>query len=88
MAIVNDMKTAQAISALTNHAEWTWTGDDYSDINWVKIDSKIPTKAEIENKIKAMEIDAINNANARAESKTLLLQRLGITAEEAALLLA
>ena len=87
MAIVNDMKTAQAISALTNHAEWTWSGDDYSHINWVKIDTEIPTEAEIDAKIKAMEIDAINQANAKAENKAALLERLGITAEEAALLL-
>jgi hypothetical protein len=52
MTILNDMKTAQAISALTNNAEWTWTGDNYLDINWVKIDSPIPTEEEI--KIKKM----------------------------------
>jgi hypothetical protein len=87
MSILNNMETAQAISALTNGAEWTWTGDDYSDINWVKIDADIPTEVEIEAKIEATKLDAVNEATAKAESKSLLLDRLGITADEAKLLL-
>jgi hypothetical protein len=86
MAITNDMKTAQAISALTNHSEWAWTGDNYSNINWVKIDTQIPTEAEIEAKIKAMEIDEIKQVKDKAKAKAALLERLGITADEAALL--
>jgi hypothetical protein len=80
------MKTAQAISALTNHSEWAWTGDNYSDIKWLKIDVKIPTEAEIEAKIKSIETDLINDANIRSQAKTALLQRLGISADEAGLL--
>ena len=86
MAITNDMKTAQAISALTNHSEWAWTGDNYSNINWVKIDTQIPTEAEIEAKIKAKEIDEIKQVKDKAKAKAALLERLGITADEAALL--
>ena len=87
MAIVNDIKTAEAISALTNHAEWTWTGDDYSDINWVKIDTAIPTQAEIQAKIESIKLEKSNEANQKATAKAALLERLGITADEAALLL-
>lgn len=87
MPIVNNMETAQAISALTNGAEWTWTGDDYSEINWVKINTAVPTESEIANKIESIKFDNANEAAQRAVDKSALLERLGITADEAALLL-
>lgn len=77
----------EAIKALAPKAEWTLSGDDYNDIVWLSDHAK-PTLAEIEAEIK--QIPARKEA-ARIEAETKkaeLLAKLGITAEEAALLLA
>jgi hypothetical protein len=66
--------------------EWTLNGDDYAGLIWLSESGK-PTKsnldafwAEVQAEINA---EAQNKANAKVE----LLERLGITAEEAKLLL-
>ena len=76
-----------AIQSLCPGAEFSFTEDDYSTIEWHILEGIAPTKAEIEKeivKIKAAEEKAkVNAETAKAE----LLDRLGITADEAALLL-
>jgi hypothetical protein len=76
----------EAIKYLTPEAEWTLSGDDYNDIIWLSNHAK-PTLAEIEAEI--AQIPARKEAaKIEAESKkAALLDKLGITADEAKLLL-
>ena len=78
---------ADAIRSLRPSAEFSYTDNDYSTIQWDVLEGKAPTKTEIDAeiaKIKAIEIDDLN---VKAEAKAALLERLGITEDEAKLLL-
>ncbi len=75
-----------ALNNLCPEADWTLSGDDYSDLIW-NSDSTPPTFAQIEKEIAAI---PTKQAKAKAEAeaaKAALLAKLGITAEEAVLLL-
>jgi hypothetical protein len=77
----------KALKNLCPEAEFTFQEEDYLTITWIKNDGKAPTQKQIDDeiaKIKAGE-DAV--AAAKAEAKAALLDRLGITSEEAKLLL-
>lgn len=77
-----------AISSLREGSEFTYTDNDYSTIEWHVLDGTAPTQAEVDaeiERIKAAEVTAVAE---KAAAKTALLQRLGITEEEAKLLLA
>lgn len=73
----------KAIQHLIPGAEFTLTDDDYSTIVWNEAPVKAPTLADIE---KAKQALASAEAD-KAAAKVALLERLGITKEEAALLL-
>ena len=71
-----------ALLRLIPGAQWTLAGDDYSNISW-HCECVQPTLEEIELEIaKEPEIAA-----AKATQRQAILDRLGLTAEEAALLL-
>ena len=77
----------QAIRKLRPNAEFSFTNDDYSTIKWDKLDGVAPTQAEIDASIEQIKADE-TQAEAKAEAdKTALLAKLGITADEAKLLL-
>ena len=78
----------KALFSLRPNSEFSFIGDDYSTIEWHVINGAEPTIAEIEAAIKQVKADEIAEAQANALKKAELLNRLGITAEEAALLLA
>lgn len=72
----------KAINKLCPGAEFSFTNDDYSTIQWVVLEGKAPTAAQITKaieEIKAAEATATQDAEAR---KAALLARLGITEEE------
>lgn len=76
----------KALKSLKKEAEWTLAGDNYSDLVWLSA-GKPPTLAEIEAEIailpaKEAAIQAEISAN-----KASLLNRLGLTEDEAKLLL-
>jgi hypothetical protein len=79
------MEHNSIITALRNlapQAEWTLNGDNYDDLIWLSEGSK-PSKAAV-----AKEIDNLpKKADLNLAAKAALLDRLGITAEEAQLLL-
>ena len=78
----------KAIQKLKPTAEFSFIDDDYSTIKWDVLDGKAPTQAEIDAAIiQIKEDEVIENAN-RETLKSALLKKLGITAEEAQLLLA
>ena len=77
-----------AIQSLCPNSEYSYTDNDYSTIEWHVLEGTAPTQTEID-----AEIEKIKTAEATAEAdkaaaKAALLDRLGITADEAKLLLA
>ena len=79
--------TVKAIQLLKPNSEFSFTDDDYSTIKWDKIEGQAPTQAEVDSAIEQIKADEIKSA-AKAESdKVALLAKLGITADEAKLLL-
>jgi len=77
----------KAITKLRPLAEYSFTEDDYSTVKWYVLDGEAPTQKEIDAAIKEVEADQIAEAQAKATQRQAILDRLGITAEEAQLLL-
>ena len=77
----------KGINKLKPNVEFSITNDDYSTIKWDVLEGKAPTQAEIDQAIEQVKADEITQAAAKATAKAALLDRLGITAEEAVLLL-
>jgi hypothetical protein len=78
----------KAIQSLKPGAEFSITNGDYSTIVWDVLEGTAPTKADIDKAIKAIQATEAAEAEADATAKAALLERLGITADEAKLLLA
>ncbi len=78
---------ARAIHNLCEGAEFTFQEQNYSTVNWVKLEVTAPTQAQIDAEIERIKNEDIQIASDNAAAKAALLTRLGITAEEAALLL-
>ena len=84
---MNTENMVKAIRKLRPDSEFSFTDDDYSTIKWDKLEGNAPTHAEIDaaiEQIKSYEIAAKAKA---ANDKNALLAKLGITADEAKLLL-
>lgn len=77
----------RAILKLKPNSQFTYSNRDYSTIQWHVIEGKAPTKTEIEAAIKQLKIDDEQETLNKATAKAALLDRLGITADEATLLL-
>ena len=77
----------EAIRKLKPNSEFVISNDDYSTIKWHVLEGDAPTQSEIDNAIKQIKIDEISEAKAKAKAKAVLLDKLGITADEAKLLL-
>jgi hypothetical protein len=77
----------KAIKSLRPNSEFSFTNDDYSTIKWDVLEGDAPTQAEIDAEIVKIKADEEFLAAQRAVDKADLLTRLGITADEAALLL-
>ena len=65
---------------------WTLDGDDYSGLTWHS-DTPKPTEAEIAAAWPAAQAARVSAAAEKDAARAALLQRLGITEDEAALLL-
>jgi hypothetical protein len=79
---------SKAIKKLKPTAEFSITNNDYSTVKWDVLDGEAPTKKQIDDAIKQIKADEITEAEVKAQAKAELLERLGITADEAKLLLA
>ena len=77
-----------AIRKLKPTAEFSYTNDDYSTVVWDILDGDAPTKKQIDDAIKTIKAEEIKQAESNATAKAALLDRLGITEDEAKLLLA
>jgi hypothetical protein len=78
----------KAIKKLKPNAEFSFINDDYSTIKWDVVEGDAPTQAEIDAAIKQVKADELFEVEAKATQKAALLDRLGITEDEAKLLLA
>jgi hypothetical protein len=77
----------KAIFKLKPNAEFSFTNNDYSTVKWDVLDGDPPTQAEIDAAIIQIKADEIAAKAKAATDKAALLTKLGITADEAKLLL-
>ena len=77
----------KAIKLLKPTAEFSFTNNDYSTIVWDVLEGDAPTVKELQAAIKQVKANDIAAADAAAAAKAALLARLGITADEAKLLI-
>lgn len=83
--MTNDL-IAKALLNLKPNAQWTLTGDDYADLVWLSA-GKAPTLAEIEAEIQTLPAKEAAAQAAKSAEKAALLAQLGITEDQAKLLL-
>ena len=77
----------RAIFSLRPGCEFVLQNHDYLTIEWIKLDGNAPSEKEVKAEMQRIEAeDAALDAN-KAGAKAALLNRLGITADEAKLLL-
>jgi hypothetical protein len=67
-------------------SEWTLNGDNYEGLVWLS-DTTKPTKKELDDLWNKVQTEIATETEAKATAKAALLDRLGITADEAKLLL-
>jgi hypothetical protein len=77
----------KAIRKLKPTAEFSIVDSDYSTVKWDVLDGDAPTLAEIQIAVEEVKADELAQAEAKAVAKAALLERLGITEDEAKLLL-
>jgi hypothetical protein len=77
----------QAIQSLCPTAEFSFTDNDYSTIQWIVLEGEAPTQKQIDDEIKRLKAAEITDAVKAEANKAALLAKLGITADEARLLL-
>jgi hypothetical protein len=78
---------ARAIKSLNPTAEFSYQDEDYSTINWVVLDGDAPTQKQIDDEIKNIKANEKALIKSNAIAKAALLTKLGITEDEAQLLL-
>ena len=78
---------SRAIKSLHPTAEFSFTDDDYSTIKWDVLEGNAPTQAEIDEAIEQVKAEEAQTEATKATAKAALLTQLGITAEQAKLLL-
>jgi len=78
----------EAIQSLKPNSEFHLTNDDYSTIEWDVLEGTAPTQAEVDAEIAKIKANVLAAVADKAAAKSALLARLGLTEEEALLLLA
>ena len=76
-----------AIQKLKPNSEYAFKNYDYSTIEWFVLDGDAPTNAQIDAAIEQIKADEITEAATKATQRQAILDRLGLTSEEANLLL-
>jgi hypothetical protein len=67
-------------------SQWVLNGEDYAGLEWLS-ESPKPSKAALDALWNETQAHYVAKAQAKIDAKAALLERLGITADEAALLL-
>jgi hypothetical protein len=78
---------AHAVISLRPNTEWSMNGDDVEGIIWHTPDVEPLTTAEVEAEIVRLESESEAAAAEKAAARAVLLERLGISEEEAILLI-
>ncbi len=76
-----------AIRALVGADDFAYTGEQYDSIEWITEPSTIPTVKQVTDKIAELQQLDANASAQKLADRAALLERLGITEEEAKLLL-
>jgi hypothetical protein len=84
---MTEFELAKAIKHLRPSSQFSFTGNDYSTIKWDVLEGEAPTMAQLESALVAVTASEQAEAAAKESAKAALLAKLGITADEAALLL-
>jgi hypothetical protein len=74
-----------AIQKLRPDSEYKFSEQDYSTIEWIKLEGKAPTKAEIDaaiEQVKADEVQAELDKAAKKAAAEAKLAALGLTADD------
>jgi acyl-CoA reductase-like NAD-dependent aldehyde dehydrogenase len=77
----------KAIKKLKPSAEFSFTDDDYSTVKWDVLEGTAPTQAQIDVAIEQIKAEEAQAEATKAAQRQAILDRLGLTAEEAQLLL-
>ena len=77
----------KAIFKLRPNSEFSFQNNDYSTIKWDVLEGKAPTQLEIDKAIEQVKADEIAEIETKAAKREALLSKLGITEEEARILL-
>jgi len=72
----------KAIKLLKPTAEFSFQENDYSTIKWDVLEGDAPTQFEIDAAIEQVKANEVAEAQAKAQAKAALLERLGLTQEE------
>ncbi len=78
---------AEVLYYLRPDAQFTYQQEDYNTINWIVLEGNPPTAEEISAAHDSLFQARSNELQERAARKSAILERLGLTAEEAAVLL-
>ena len=84
---MNDFPIERAINTLRPNSEFVIFDNDYNRIEWISISDTPPTESEIKTEIEKLKIKDLQEAEAKEAARQALLDKLGITADEAKLLL-
>jgi hypothetical protein len=85
---MNPQIITKAIQELSPTAEFAFSADDLSSLKWHNAKAPRPTDAEILARCEVVIANLESEATTKAAEKAALLERLGITADEAKLLFA
>lgn len=77
----------KAIRLLKPNSEFSYQNNDYSTIKWDVLEGEAPSQKEIDAALKKIEADELALEAKTAADKAALLEKLGINADEAKLLL-
>lgn len=83
----NEEYLRDAIWYLRPNSEFSFTSHDYSTIKWDVLEGDAPTQAEVDAAIEAVKQQEAQAEAAKAAKRQALLDKLGITEDEARLLL-
>jgi hypothetical protein len=75
----------RAILRLKPNSEFRIENRDYSTIEWIVLDGKAPTQAEVNTAIEQVKADEIADAEAKAQAKAVAegkLAALGLTTDD------
>ena len=78
---------SNAIKSLRPTAQFSFTESDYSTIIWDVLEGEAPTYNEIEAALEKIKADEAKEITAKQTARESLLEKLGITEDEAKLLL-